>query len=162
MPSFVKEAHVFRNIKTGAPCIEIKYTTYREGEGYVNLAECFDASPVGGWTDLIYKRENLRYEEFLNTKVEKTMTTRRSMAVIELDNVLCENKNIFSLIRVMNAIKILDPTFVPPIINIRCAWQKNFVKEVCMYSFPDIIHNCRNEFRLEKLFNVLQTIESEL
>lgn len=158
MPSFVKEAHVFRDNQ----CVEIKYTRYIDGQGYRDFAECFEAAPIGGWSDIKSTRECMRYERFLDTMVEKTIETRRVMASIELENVLCENKNIKSLLRILNSIKILDPTFVPPIINTRCAWQKRLVTHVCIHIIPNIIETCTNEKRLDTFFIVLRLIESEM
>ncbi len=61
----------------------------------------------------------------------------------------------------MNAVKILDPTFSPPVINMRCSWQKNFIKQMCVEQLPIIIDTCVNDLRLEKFFRVLQLIEAE-
>lgn len=162
MPSFVKEAHVFYDTIADKDCVELKYTRYIDGEGYRDFSECFTASPIGGWTDIKSKRECMRYEQFLDTMVEKTIETRRVMALIELENVLCENRNIFSLLRVLNSVKILDPTFTPPYINTKCSWQKKLVKTICLDTLPRVIENCTNEKRLEKFFIVQRLIESEI
>jgi hypothetical protein len=156
MPSFLKEAHVFGDY------VELKYTRYIEGEGYVDFAECFDAKPIGGWTDIKSSRESMRYELFLDAMVEKTIITRRVMALIELDNILCENKNIHSLLRIMNTVKILDPTFTTPYINTTCGWQKRLVKSICLNTLPQVIEHCTNEKSLERMFNVMRVIESEI
>lgn len=158
MPSFLKEAHVSDNGNQ----VELKYTRYIEGYGYKNFAECFDARPIGGWKDIVSSKESMRYEQFLDTMVEKTITTRRVMALIELDNVLCENKNIHSLLRIMNTVRILDPTFITPFINIHCGWQKRLVRNMCIHTLPIVIDSCTNEKRLDRMFNVMRLIESEI
>ena len=162
MPSFVKEAHVFHDKLTGKECVELKYTRYVEGRGYCDFAECFIAGPIGGWSDIKSSRQCMRYEQFLDTMVEKTIETRRVMALIQLENVLCENKNIHSLLRIMNCVKILDPTFIPPVINIRCSWQKTLVKRMCENTLPHVIEHCTNENRLATFFIVMRLIESEI
>jgi len=81
--------------------------------------------------------------------------------LIALDSALCENRNIHSLIRIMNSIKILDPTFVPPIINKTCSWQKKLVKNICMDILPNIIETSTNKVTLDRLFRTLQLIESD-
>jgi len=162
MPSFLKEAHVFTDTHTGKEYVELKYTRYIVGDGYRNFTECFDARPIGGWTDIKSSRESMRYEQFLDTMVEKTITTRRVMALIELDNVLCENKNIHSLLRIMNTVRILDPTFTPPFINTTCGWQKRLVRSMCLNTLPHVIESCTDEKRLERMFNVMRLIESEI
>jgi hypothetical protein len=161
MPSFLKEAHVFEDEHTGKKYVELKYTRYIEGDGYVEFADCFDARPIGGWKDIKSSKESMRYEQFLDTMVEKTITTRRVMALIELDNVLCENNNIHSLLRIVNTVKILDPTFCSPVINIRCGWQKRLIKSMCLNTLPHVIEHCTNEKNLDRMFNVLRVIESE-
>ena len=161
MPSYVKEARVFIN-KDNISSIEIKYTRYVEGLGYVNCPDYFEAEAIGDWQEIDATGESIRYEEFLETMVQKTIDTRRRMASIELDNLLCENHNTHAIIRSMYSVKIIDPTFIPFIINTRCNWQKQAAKDFCIYTFPDVIHACRNIRRIDKLFTVLRTIEEEL
>tara|TARA_Y100000389_G_C17430328_1_gene502170 strand:- start:1081 stop:1551 length:471 start_codon:yes stop_codon:yes gene_type:complete len=156
MPSFLKKA------TTDGNHVELKYTRYIEGDGYVDFTECFDARPIGGWSKLVSSKESMRFEQFLDTMVEKTITTRRVMALIELDNVLCENKNIHTLLRIMNTAKIIDPTFTPPFINTHCGWQKRLVMGICHNVLPSVIETCSNEKRLERMFNVMRLIESEI
>tara|TARA_Y100000389_G_scaffold170680_1_gene177843 strand:+ start:24275 stop:24760 length:486 start_codon:yes stop_codon:yes gene_type:complete len=160
MPSFIKEAQVFTD-HAGREHIEIKYTRYIAGEGYKNFAECFDARPISGWINIKSNKESIRYEKFLDTMMEKTIETLRAMATIELDNVLCDNNNIHSIIRIMNSVRILDPTFTAPYINVKCGWQKRLVKSLCQYELPKVIKHCTDENRLERMFNVLRLIESE-
>jgi hypothetical protein len=161
MPSFVKHASVFTN-KRGIKCVEVKYSRYIEGKGYVSIPGYFETDSIGGWTSIKPIDGEDRYDDFLNTMVKKTITTRRQLALIELDNVLCSNYNVYSIIRIMNTVKILDPTFVPPFINTTCAWQKAYIRDFCVKTFPEVIHNCRNDRRLDSLFNVLQMIERGL
>lgn len=162
MPAFVKEAHVFRDAHTNQDRIEIKYTRYIDGQGYCDFAHCFTTGPIGGWSDIKSTRECMQYERFLDTMVEKTLETRRVQATLQLENVLCENNNIYSLFRVMNSVKILDPTFVPPIINPVCSWQKKLVRTFCVDTIPMVIAGCTNEKRLDIFFSVQRVIEAEL
>lgn len=161
MPSYIKEARVFKN-KHNISCIEIKYTRYVKGLGYVNYPDYFEAESIGDWQEIDATGESIRYEEFLETMVDKTIDTVRRMATIELDNILCENNNIYTIIRIMNSIKIIDPTFTPFIINTRCSWQKQAAKDFCVYTFPDVIDGCKDIRRINKLFTVLRMIEQEL
>lgn len=156
MPSFLKEA------TTDGNQVELRYTRYIEGDGYVDFTERLDARPIGGWTNLMSSRESMRFEQFLDTMVEKTVTTRRVMALIQLDNVLCENHNIHALLRIMNTTRIIDPTFTPPFINMHCGWQKKLVRGICHNVLPSVIESCTNEKRLERMFNVMRLIESEI
>lgn len=158
MPSFLKEALVL----TDEQRIELKYTKYVDGKGYEEFSDSFETRAVGNWTHILSSKVSMRYEQFLDTMLEKTTETRRVIALIELDNILCENKNIRSILRIMNAVKILDPTFNTPYINVSCGWQKKFVKNMCTDTIPEVIKTCANDRRLEIFFNVLRLIESEI
>jgi hypothetical protein len=156
MTSFVKCATACKN-----DTVTIQYVKYTNGIGYENKTDVLDTSPIGTWSEIKSVSDTLRYEQFLDTMVHKTTETRRKMALVELENVLCENSNTRSIIRVLNAIKILDPTFVPPVINMKCSWQKHLVKNVCEVHIPEIIKTNTSDLRLEKFFRVLQLIETE-
>jgi hypothetical protein len=161
MPSFIREANSFVD-KTNTPHVELKYTRYIQGMGYVNLAECFSTKPIGNWKTFESKRGSLKYSEFLETKVHKTLEIRRRLIELQLDDVLCENNNIFSIIRVANCIKILDPTFILPVINVRCSWQKKFMKYMATDTLISVANGCKNEYRLERLYLTLIKIEEGL
>ena len=104
----------------------------------------------------------MKYEDFLDIMIEKTIETMRKMVLIELDNVMLENKNINLFIRIMNTIKILDPTFIPPVINKMCSWQKRYVIETCKKTLPQIIKTSTSKYRLNKMFKILKLIEIEI
>ena len=161
MTSFVKSALVTTDSETGKSLVQIDYVKYTNGIGYENKQDLIETTPIGTWTEIKSISDTLRYEQFLDTMVHKTTETRRKMALVELESVLCENNNTRSIVRTMNAIKILDPTFSPPVINMRCSWQKRFIKDICTQQMPEIINTCTSELRLEKLFRVLQLIEAE-
>jgi hypothetical protein len=161
MTSFVKSALVTTDIETGKTLVQIDYVKYTNGIGYENKQDLLETTPIGTWTEIKSISDTLRYEQFLDTMVHKTTETRRKMALVELESVLCENNNTRSIVRTMNAIKILDPTFSPPVINMRCSWQKRFIKDICTQQMPEIINTCTSDLRLEKLFRVLQLIEAE-
>jgi hypothetical protein len=161
MTSFVKSALVTIDVETGKTLVQINYVKYTNGVGYENKQDLLETTPIGTWTEIKSISDTLRYEQFLDTMVHKTTETRRKMALVELESVLCENNNTRSIVRTMNAIKILDPTFSPPVINMRCSWQKRFIKDICTQQMPEIINTCTSDLRLEKLFRVLQLIEAE-
>lgn len=161
MTSFVKSALVTTDIETGKTLVQIDYVKYTNGIGYENKQDLLETTPIGTWTEIKSISDTLRYEQFLDTMVHKTTETRRKMALVELESVLCENNNTRSIVRTMNAIKILDPTFSPPVINMRCSWQKRFIKDMCTQQMPEIINTCTSDLKLEKLFRVLQLIEAE-
>jgi len=165
MTSFVKSAKQIINIDDNKTEVEIKYDKYLEGFGYETFIDNFNTSLIGSnknYTMHTNNGKSIRYEQFLNTMVNNTTETLRRSVSIQLENVLFENRNIFSLIRIMNSVKILDRTFIPPLINPICSWQKRMVKEFCSTTFPDIIKTSTNNNRLQKLFRVLQLIEEDM
>lgn len=161
MTSFVKTARVSHDIEQDTHIIEVEYVKYTNGIGYENMKDTLNTTPIGTWTSLQSISDTLRYEQFLDAMVHKTIETRRKMALIELENALCENNNTRSIVRIVNAIKILDPTFSPPVINMQCMWQKKFLKDMCRDQLPYVINTCTNDHRLDKFFRVLQLIEVE-
>ena len=162
MPSFVKEARTFIDERTNLPNVELKYSRYIEGDGYINEAACFNTKPIGDWEEIKFKHGSTSYADFLETMIVNTTRTRRVMATIILEDILCENFDINCTIRVMNAIKIIDPTFSPPIVNKKSRWQKEFVKEFCLYTFPLVIMKCGHKKRIVALIDVLKSIAEEL
>tara|TARA_Y100000389_G_scaffold179289_1_gene193181 strand:- start:1444 stop:1932 length:489 start_codon:yes stop_codon:yes gene_type:complete len=162
MPFYVKEARSFISHATNTPRVEVKYSRYKEGEGYVNEAACFDAVPIGSWKEIQFAHGSTSFQEFLETMVVNTIDVVRYTALIILEDSICENRKVRSIIRIVNSIKIIDPTFTPPRINKKCSWQINYLKCFCKETFPAVIRACENRVRLEKLFIVLKMITEEL
>src|SRR6056300_858948 len=159
MACFVISCKQLINVDTNEDLVEVKYNKYIEGFGYETFTDYFNTELRGNF---YISSRSLRYEKFLDTMVNKTIETRRRMVLIQLENVLLENKNVHSLIRLMNSVKIVDPTFRPPYINKSCSWQKRMVRDFCLTTLPKVIETCTNDNKLETLFNVLKLIESEL
>jgi hypothetical protein len=162
MPSFVKEARAFIDERTNLPSVELKYSRYVEGDGYINESACFNTKPIGDWVEIKFKHGSTSYADFLGNMIVNTTRTRRVMATIILEDILCENFDVNCTIRLMNAIKIIDPTFVPPIINKGSKWQREFIKELCLYTFPQVIMKCGHKKRIIALIDVLKSIVKEL
>ena len=158
MTAFVKQCQQLYHIDKKCTVTEIHYSKYVEGIGYEDKIDTFNTKTK---CEFNYGSGCVRYERFLDTMVVKTIETVRKMVLIALDNALCENRNIHSLIRIMNSIKILDPTFIPPIINKKRSWQKKLVKEICMDILPSVIQTSTNQVSLDRLFRTLQLIESD-
>jgi hypothetical protein len=165
MTSFLKRARQFINIENNQCEIEINYDKYIDGFGYEKFKDKFVTSLISS-SNTYYmtdgNEKSLRYEQFLDTMVIKTTETLRRSVLVQLDNVMCLNRNIYSLIRIMNTVKIIDPTFIPPIINVTCSWQKRMVREFCLTTLPTIVNTTTNEYKLQRLFRVLQLIEEEM
>lgn len=162
MTSILKSAHVVHDVEEDRSYIEVLYSKYINDEGYKTFVDYLAAKPIGDWTKIVSKTQGVRYEKFIDTMIEKNVETRQKMAAIMLENIQGYMfNNIRTQIRVMNSVKILDPTFDPPYINKRCSWQREFVSTFCKEILPDVIERCTNVNRLERFFNVLKLIELE-
>tara|TARA_B100000287_G_scaffold91368_1_gene83650 strand:- start:852 stop:1343 length:492 start_codon:yes stop_codon:yes gene_type:complete len=162
MTAFVKTCQQFVDIDSNNYIIEVNYTKYTEGIGIRSYTDEIKTKLLGNADFLDFKNDIMKYEDFLDIMIEKTIETMRKMVLIELDNVMLENKNINLFIRIMNTIKILDPTFIPPVINKMCSWQKRYVIETCKKTLPQIIKTSTSKYRLNKMFKILKLIEIEI
>lgn len=130
---------------------------YRRGRKVVT--DYVYTAPVGGWTELDFEGDECDYVAFLNTMVYKNVDVFRRMATLMLDELL--NVPYRNRIQLLNAMKILDPTFTPPWINVHCNWQQELVETIVNKTF-EIIDTSYNEKRLERYVTVLQSLRLQL
>ena len=141
----------------GDDCIEIEYIKHLPGTGSKKHTAYVYTTPVGNWHDLKFKEsDDVSYSNFLNTMVFKNIDVRRKLAKLALDRII---ESEWYRINLLNAIRILDPTFIPPMINLHCHWQCELMEEIATITSLRIIATCRNEKRLERYFNALQALE---
>ena len=137
-------------------CIEITYSKFVTGTGNRKVTDYVYTTPLGNWVELKFNEsEGVQYTNFLNTMVFKNIDVYRKLAKLALDRVLEMGYHI----NLMNAIRILDPTFKPPRINTRCVWQLDLLETIAKSTSIVIIMTCRNTFRLERYFNALQALK---
>lgn len=131
--------------------IEVVYKRgrHREYTSYLNTR------PFGKWTTLEFDKEECDYVTFLDIMVYKNADVYRKMASFTLDELL--DVPYSNRIQLLNAMKILDPTFTPPWINVNCNWQQDLVDTIVKKTF-DIIDTCYNEKRLARYVSVLQSL----
>ena len=84
------------------------------------------------------------------------------MAELLLDEILTTKRDLNTYIRLTHATKILDPSFQPPIINMKSAWQRDFITKFCKKHLHHSIRGMCQTRPLEYFFNVLQPIQQEL
>ena len=161
MTSFLKSAKSVYDVESELQYVEIVYEKYVPGKGYDTYVDYINTEPLADWITLTSKKQSIPYEKFLDTMVEKTLEVRQKMAELALENILAEKRDIHTTIRVAHASTILDPTFQPPWINIKSAWQREYIEKFCEDTLADLIHHSLNESRLEYFFNVLRNIESK-
>lgn len=161
MTSFIKSAKAVHDVESDLAYVEIVYERYMRGKGYETFTDYINTEPLADWTYLKSERQSIPYEKFLDSMLKKTLEVKQRMAELILDNILSYEQSDRTYIRIANAVKILDPTFQPPRVNMESAWQMEFIKKLCKKYVPHAIQVCTKKSRLEYFFNVLRIIELE-
>jgi|UniRef100_A0A6C0JCM4 hypothetical protein len=160
MSSFLESAKAVYDVDSDLDYVAIRYERFVKGKGYATYVDYIHTKPLADWTYLRSQTQSIPYEKFLDTMCEKTIEVRQKMAELALQNIVADKQTIHTCIRTAYASKILDPTFQPPWINTKSAWQREFIKKFCVDTLADLIQRCEDESRLEYFFNVLRNISS--
>jgi len=160
MTSFIKSAKAVYDVESKLEYVEITYERFVRGKGYETYVDYINTRPLADWVVLTSKTQSIPYEKFLDTMCEKTLEVRQKMAELALENILADKRSVHTYIRMTHATTILDPTFQPPWINVKSAWQREFVRKFCEDTLMDLVQRCVDESRLEYFFTVLCSIES--
>ena len=161
MTSFLKSAKHVLDVESDLSYVEIVYDRYTRNKGYSTFTDYLNTEPFADWVSLESVDHSIIYEKFLDTMVKKTLEVRQRMAELSLESFLTYDQDIRKYVRVAHAVKILDPTFQPPRINMESAWQVEFIKKFCKKSIIDSIQECKKKSRLKYFFNVVKLIELE-
>ena len=149
MSSFLKSAKSVYDVDSDLDYVAITYERFVKGKGYATYVDYIHTKPSADWIYLKSKTQSIPYEKFLDTMCEKTIEVHQKMAELALQNIISDKQNIHTYIRTAYASKILDPSFQPPWINTKSAWQREFIKKFCMDTLADLIQRCEDESRLE-------------
>jgi hypothetical protein len=156
MAYITKATYVF-DVNSQLDIVEVEYTKYVHGNGWKKHKDWVYTYPEGDWTEITFgDLSPVKYVDFLNSMVFKNLEVHRKIATLSLDSV--SKKSPKKLLRLMNAIRILDPTFEPPEINIYSAWQMSLLKHIALGTSHEIIASCKNKKRINKYFRVVQLI----
>jgi hypothetical protein len=161
MTSFIKSAKHVHDIDSDLSYVEIIYDRYRVNKGYETYTDYINTEPLANWTLLESTKHSISYEKFLDVMLKKTIEVRQRMAELIIDNLMSYEQPKRVYVRLVHAIKIIDPTFQPPRINIESAWQMELMKKISKRFIPYAIQECVDESRLEYFFNVVKTIDRE-
>jgi|TARA_B110000503_G_scaffold122546_1_gene187247 hypothetical protein len=162
MTPFFKSAKVIHEVESDLTYVEIVYDAHVRGKGYQVFTDYMFTKPLVTWQILETKKHTIPYLKFLDIMVEKTVEVRQRMAELLLDKVLSSKCDTNAYIRLTHATKILDPSFQPPIINKKSAWQREFIMKFCKKHIHQSIEECVKLDRLEYFFKVLRMIQREL
>lgn len=161
MTSFIKSAKHVHDIDSDLSYVEIIYDRYRVNKGYETYTDYINTEPLANWTLLESVKHSISYEKFLDVMLKKTIEVRQRMTELIIDNLMSYEQPKRVYVRLVHAIKIIDPTFQPPRINIESAWQMELMKKISKRFIPYAIQECVDESRLEYFFNVVKTIDRE-
>ena len=159
MTSFVKSAKAVYDVESDLEYVEIAYERFVRGKGYETYKDYINTKPLADWVVLTSKTQSIPYEKFLDTMCEKTLEVRQKMAELAIQNILADKRSVHTYIRTSHASTILDPTFQPPWINVKSAWQREFIKKFCEDTLADLVQRTTHASRLEYFFSVLSSIE---
>ena len=151
-----KAVYVF-DVHYQVDIIEIEYVKYVHGNGWKTHKDWIYTYPEGDWTELNFDdTSSVKYIDFLNSMVFKNLEVQRKIAKLSLDKL--STKGPMKLLKAMCAIRILDPTFVPPEINLDCTWQLGLLNHIVLVTSYEIIANCKNKTRIDRYSRVVQLI----
>jgi hypothetical protein len=152
MPSFIRDATHVHDIDSGLDYVEITYKKQnRTYTDYINT------EPLG-WTRISC---TANYYRFLDAMVVKTVEVLQRMAELALEDILHDEHEPRLWVRLMHAVRILDPTFQPPRIDMESAWQVEFIAESCKKYIPSAIYTCISKKRLSYFNDVMQRLARE-
>lgn len=136
------------NAKNSTDNIAITTTTWMPGIGWNNHTDFLYTTAKGDWNELKFMRdEYVTYESFLNSMVEKNLEVCRKIAQVSVERVLNEG-SWSDFVKLMKSLTILDNTFEPPYINLRCRWQREFLESICNTWVRVVIATCHNMVNL--------------
>ena len=159
MTSFLKSAKSVYDVDSNLSYIEVVYERYTAERGYTTYTDYINTEPLADWTYLQSQKMSIQYDKFLDTMVKKTLEVRHRLVELSLDNIFAYDQENTVYIRIAHAVKILDPTFQPPYVNMDSAWQMDFMKKFCKKQLTHAIHECKSMSRLEYFLKVLRIIE---
>jgi hypothetical protein len=132
-------------------CIAITYDNIEDQNKHVDYIY---SEPVGGWR-LLKFYEGISYIRFLDLMVKKNQDVYRKLARLALTNFLWGHSDGSGLIKVMNAMVILDSTFRPPYINLNSQWQREFLFHIAHTESYNLVGKCLSDSRLDSFFRAL-------
>ena len=140
----------YYDLEQQGDCIKLEYILETPGYPARQKIDWISAKPVGDWTTIQFeKHEKMSVDRFLNTMVVKNNEVLRKMCILLLKKIG------WNYHEYMYLVPILDPTFDPPRINPHCLWQREFANSLVQEHFFGVIATCRNNRRLDELYQEL-------
>ena len=146
--AYVLRAHQTYDVDTDRSVIEVTVIGMEVGHKTYFL----NTTPRGDWQDITFHHlEFMEYPDFLRLMVCSTPEVEKNIASVELLH--CANP--YS-IRVMNCLRIIDPTFRSPHVNIKNGHHMDLVHHINSVIAPRILDECTDTTRFIKYANALR------
>lgn len=145
---YVLNAKSSFDVEDNQNVVEITTDRWLPGTGWKKHTDFVYTRSNGDWTELNFNRnECVKYVDFLNTMVERNLDVCRKIALI-CSEMVFNNHDWSTYLRLMNSLTLLDPTFEPPSINLKCRWQRELLESMCDEWTKTVILTCHNCVRL--------------
>ena len=120
-----------------------------------NYTQYIYSVPLGSWTTIyFYDSDTVDQYKFMDTMMYKSDDVVRRMARLRLDQFLWETSlDHQGLIKVMNAMVLLDPTFHPPWINRHSKWQRELLHHIAYAESYRLVDTTQMNHRRFERFN---------
>ena len=115
--------------------------------------------PQGNWNELVFDDDDdVTVVAFLSCMVMQTLEVIRKTAQLALQEHDDESTSDRRLIKVLDALTILDPTFEPPVFNMDAKWQMELLRKMALDTSLRVLMTCRNTSRIKRYSKKLQSL----
>lgn len=146
--AYVLRAHHTYDVETNENMVEVTVI----GMEFGNKTDFLYTTPRGDWRELTFHHlEFMDYADFLRLMVHRTPDVEKKIAKVELMYL----SDTYSL-RVMNCLRLLDPTFRSPFVNIKNGHHMDLVNHINTVVAPRILEECMDTGRIITYANALR------
>ena len=148
--AYVVRAHSVHDVESNQSVLEITAL----GMEFGHKKDFLYTTPRGNWQDITFHHlEFMDYSDFLRLMVCRTPDVEKKIAKLEL----MYFADVYS-IRVMNCLRILDPTFRSPYVNIKNSHHMDLVRHINTVVAPRILDECVDTHKLTKYADALRSM----
>ena len=148
--AYVLRAHQTHDVETNHSMIEV--TTVGMEMGL--KTDFLYTSPRGNWQDITFHNlEFMDYPDFLRLLVFRNPEVEKKIATVELLHCLDPYS-----IRAMNCLRIMDPTFRSPRVNIKNGHHMDLVHHINSVVASRILEECTDTIRVTSYANALRKL----
>jgi len=155
---FVIDAKSEHDVENDVDHIALTYLEFTPGTMYSTHTVFIYSTPKGDWTHLTFTLEDdVKVYDFVDTMIHPTLETVRLVARAYHSTLIggCGASH-DTLVQLTHAVRIMDPTFRPPIFNENAAWQRDILELIANESSIRVLSTCRNYKRIAKYGDALR------